>query len=55
MTIKRNGFGQIKRVKVNRYFRRAHMLGTIRRVNAGNALPEDFGMRMKNALLRFFA
>ena len=55
MSVTRNRYGAIKRSKVNRDYRRTHLMGAIRRVNAGNAVPQDFGTRMKNALLRFFA
>ena len=55
MTVKRNGYGQIKRTEQNRDFRRAHLRGAAKLVANGNRLPESFGTRMKNALLRYFA
>lgn len=55
MTTRRDEFGRTKRDHGNRDVRRAHFIGAMRRVTSGNAKPEDFGTRMKNALLRFFA
>ena len=55
VTIKRDWKGHLKHVERNRDFRRAHLMGAIRRVEAGKAAPENFGTRMKNALLRFLA
>ena len=55
MTIKRDWKGHLKHIERNRDFRRAHLMGAIRRVNQGKAEPENFGTRMKNAMLRFFA
>lgn len=55
MSATRNGFGRIKRTESNRDFRRLHLKCAARFVSAGNRKPEDFGTRMKNALLRHFA
>ena len=56
MSAQRDGFGRMKRTeRKNRDWRRAHFTGARRRVEAGNALPEHFGNRMRNALLRWFA
>ena len=55
MTTRRDGFGRIKRTEGTRSIRRAHLQGAVKLVAAGNRLPESFGTRMKNALLRYFA
>lgn len=55
MSAKRNAFGRMKRSEPNRDYRRKHLKGAAKLVAAGNRLPENFGTRMKNALLRYFA
>ena len=54
MSTYRNEFGRVKRSEPNRDFRRKHMQGASRLVEAGKRTEESFGQRMKNALRRFW-
>lgn len=50
MSTYRDSFGRVKRTAVNRDFRRKHLHGAARLVEAGKRTEESFGTRMKAAL-----
>ena len=55
MSVRRNEYGAIKRTEQNRDWRRAHLQGAVRLVEAGKRTVDSFGARMKAAVLRWFA